>query len=130
MWRSVIASQDLIRRGARWRIGAGDKVNIWLDPWLSDQSNPMVETPVSVGLEHATVSSLISTETTKWDEDVLNDIFNARDKNLILQIPLSRFIKPDSWYWIWERRGCYTVKSGYRFLSQFSSLFPSFPAEF
>ena len=66
------------------RIGAGDKVNIWLDPWLPDQSNPMVETPVSAGLEHATVSSLISIETTKWDEDVLNDIFNARDKNLIL----------------------------------------------
>ena len=65
----------------------------------------MVETPMSVGLEQATVSSLISTETTNWDEDILNDIFNDKDKNLILQIPLSRFIKLDSWYWIWERKG-------------------------
>ena len=90
----------------------------------------MVETPRIVSLEQATVRSLISTETTKWDDDILNDIFNDRDKNLILKIPLSISIKPDSWYWIWERRGCYTVKSGYRFLSHSSPLFPSFTVEF
>ena len=90
----------------------------------------MVETPRIVGLEQATVSLLISTETTKWDDDILNDIFNDRDKNLILKIPLSRSVKTDSWFWIWERRGYYTVKSGYCFLAHSSPLVPSFPTEF
>ena len=125
VWRSVLASQELIRRGVRRRIGSGEKVNIWSEPWLPDLSNPMVETPKIARLEQATVSSLISTKTTKWDDDILNDI-----KNLILKIPLSISVKSDSWFWIWERRGCYTVKSGYRFLAHSSLLFPSFTAEF
>ena len=130
VWRSVLASQDLIRRGVRWRIGSGDKINIWFDPWLPYLSNPMIETPMSAGLEKAIVSSLISTETTNWDEDILNDIFNDRDNNLILKILLSRSIKLDSWYWIWERQSCYIVKNGYSFLSQIFPLFPSFIVEF
>ena len=62
MWRNVLASQDLIRRGVRWRIGSGDKVNIWYDPWLPNLSNPMVKTPMNTGLEQATTSSLISSK--------------------------------------------------------------------
>ena len=37
VWRSIIAAQKLIRSGARWHIGKGDRVNIWSEPWLPDK---------------------------------------------------------------------------------------------
>ena len=59
VWRSVLAVQGLIHSGVRWRIGKGDRVNIWLKPWLSDKANPFVETIIVTGLEHAVEARLI-----------------------------------------------------------------------
>ena len=52
----------------------------------------------------------------KWDEEVLRDIFNDRDKNLISKIALPRREMADSWYWIFEEKGEFSVKSCYRYL--------------
>ena len=83
IWRSILTTQDIIRRGAIWRIGRGDHVQIWKDPWLPDMTNPWVTTPPAEGLEEALVASLKSEDGTKWDEDILSNLFNTRDLNLI-----------------------------------------------
>ncbi|XP_074336531.1 uncharacterized protein LOC141673685 [Apium graveolens] len=49
-----------------------------------------------------------------WDEDVLNDIFNARDRELIKRIPMSLHLQHDSWFWNLEQTGLFIVKSCYR----------------
>lgn len=47
--------------------------------------------------------------------EVLEDLFNERDKILIKQIPLSnRYVGNDSWYWIVEEKGEFIVRSCYR----------------
>ena len=53
-----------------------------------------------------------------WDEDILNDLFSSKDKDLILTVPLSTKDVEDRWFWQLERRGDYTVKSGYRLLQE------------
>ena len=58
----------------------------------------------------------MSTGSNVWEEDILEDLFNARDTSLIKQIPLSNVSRPDRWFWLWEKKGVYSVKSGYRFL--------------
>nr|GMC64734.1 uncharacterized protein LOC109164833 [Ipomoea batatas] len=50
----------------------------------------------------------------KWDEEVLNDIFDKRDVEKILNIPLSYKDTPGYMYWGWEERGDYSVRSSYR----------------
>lgn len=47
----------------------------------------------------------------KWDEDVLNDLCNDRDKRLIKQIPIPIRSRSDSWYWILDDKGEFSVKS-------------------
>ena len=59
IWRSILAAQDILRRGARWRIGKSDRMLVWEDPWLPDMSNPRVESPLAIGLEH--VMSILKT---------------------------------------------------------------------
>ena len=114
VWKSILASQSLVKSGARRLIGDGSTVKVWEEPWLPDDSNPYIESPVCCGLENAYVNSLRRTGISLWDEDILSDLFNERDKSLIMQIPVSNGIKPDGWYWFGDRKGEYNVKNGYR----------------
>lgn len=45
------------------------------------------------------------------------DLFNTRDMNLILQIPLSTHRDEDVWYWLADPHGQYTVRSCYKMLT-------------
>lgn len=52
----------------------------------------------------------------KWDSDVIYDLFQSRDAGLIKQIPLPIQDKVDSWFWMLDEKGEYKVKSGYRWM--------------
>ena len=49
----------------------------------------------------------------RWDYDAVVDLFDARDKNLILQIPLSTRRDKDVWYSMAYPHGLYTIRSCY-----------------
>ncbi|XP_019158573.1 PREDICTED: uncharacterized protein LOC109155343 [Ipomoea nil] len=42
VWRSIMASQDLVRSGYRRRIGNGRMTKVWDHPWLPDSQDPDV----------------------------------------------------------------------------------------
>lgn len=46
--------------------------------------------------------------------DIVQDICNERDSELIRQIPLPMQRKDDSWFWVFEDKGKFSVKSCYR----------------
>ncbi|KAF4389869.1 hypothetical protein G4B88_024150 [Cannabis sativa] len=48
----------------------------------------------------------------QWDLEVLHDLFEARDVDLIMQVPLSDNVNVDSWFWGKEPNGFYSVKRG------------------
>lgn len=58
--------------------------------------------------------SLMTDDQNMWDEKVLSDLFNERDRLFIHQVPIPRYCRPDSWYWILEDKGDFSVKSCYR----------------
>ena len=92
----------MIRAGARWRIGSGKQARIWNEPWLPDSQNLTIQTPPLQELS-ATVSSLMVSGGTRWEEDILNDIFD-RDRDLISKTPLGLRETDDNWMWyIWIR---------------------------
>lgn len=33
-WRSICIAREVIGDGVLWRVGKGDRINIWNDPWL------------------------------------------------------------------------------------------------
>ena len=74
-----------------------------------------------------TVNALKSVDGHHWDYDLLDDLFNERDKQLIFQIPLSLEEGGDGWLWMVDKKGSYFVKSGYRMLmSNISERFPGY----
>lgn len=91
-------SQD----GCARRIGSSSSVKIFSDTWLNDLLNPYVKSNPTGGIELATVDSLRSVNSGEWDTDILSDLFNSRDIELILSVPLSRAQVEDSWMWSGE----------------------------
>ncbi|XP_060964189.1 uncharacterized protein LOC133033466 [Cannabis sativa] len=113
VWRSIMEAQEMVRSGVRCRIGDGSTVNILLDPWLPDQGDPRVSSS-HPALVNQTVNVLMTTEDVAWDVDLVRDLFNDRDANLILSIPLSLSRRADEWFWCWEKTGHFSVKSTYK----------------
>ncbi|KAL8097271.1 hypothetical protein AgCh_030413 [Apium graveolens] len=116
MWRSILTAHDLLKHGCRRRIGNGDKTRIWKVPWLPDVDNGYLSTDKPLELQNAIVSGLMEIDNRRWDEEVISDLCNDRDKELILSIPLSMGAREDGRYWLLDPKGNFTVRSGYRFL--------------
>lgn len=111
VWRSILEAQVLSKAGAvRW-VGSGQTIDIHDDSWLPDVNNPYIQTG-NDAIVGKTVSSLMVTNWLEWDTDLINDIFEARDANLILSIPLGQH-GSDTWFWNKEKLGRSTVKSAY-----------------
>ena len=48
-WKSIINGQEVIRKGAQWRIGDGHSVRIWGDRWILEINNPRIISPIFTG---------------------------------------------------------------------------------
>uniref|UniRef100_A0A803PR88 Reverse transcriptase domain-containing protein n=1 Tax=Cannabis sativa TaxID=3483 RepID=A0A803PR88_CANSA len=117
IWKSIFETKETIAAGARVRIGNGLNTSILNAPWLLDLTQPFVSSS-HPGLEGNTVSGLLQIDHNSWDEEVITDLFNERDKALILSIPLLQNDDADCWFWCKEASGFYSVKSTYRFLQE------------
>ncbi|KAJ9153303.1 hypothetical protein P3X46_026756 [Hevea brasiliensis] len=116
VWRSIRESQSLIRDGLLWRVGDGNDIAIWLDSWLPDVAFPMVTTTFDFNFGVYMVSDLITDGA--WNIDLVNRVFNERDRKLILSIPLRRSSSIDLQFWKHDKRGSYSVSSAYKLQTQ------------
>lgn len=73
--------------------------------------NGYLTTNMSEELQGTTGDSLFAETQRQWDEDILRDICNTSDYELIKQILIPVRSKPDSWYWLFDEEGKFTIKS-------------------
>jgi ribonuclease HI len=111
-WQSILAGLTTFKRGFIWRVGNGEKINIWSDPWVPASADFKVISPRR-GTVLTKVNDLIDPYTGAWDEVLLAELFNPVDVNRILQIPLHNQGFEDFVAWGHTSHGRYTVKSGY-----------------
>ncbi|KAH9684791.1 rnase h domain-containing protein [Citrus sinensis] len=100
VWRSILATKEVVIQGSRVQLGSAHTPSIGKDPWLSDLNDGFVSSNLNDELATALVSSLMMPNQWVWDYDVVSDIFNSRDKELIMKIPLSSPRDNDLWYWL------------------------------
>ena len=116
VWRSILAGKDVVIQRSRPQVGCGNMISIGKDPWLPDPNDGFVSSKLNAELVATHVSSLMVPNQRAWDYDFVSNIFNARDKELILQIPLNSHRDNDVWYWLADPRGCYSVRNCYKYL--------------
>lgn len=103
LWRGLIATQDILRTGARRRVGDGLDINILHEPWLPSSDTPYICSN-NPGLVNQRVADLFKIDALEWDSDIIKDMFSEREASLILNIPLVHSRK-DSWFWAEETSG-------------------------
>ena len=121
-WKSILRGRDIIKRGAIWRIGSGEKINIWQQRWLPRKHPPRQPMCPLESFENYTVDLLIDPNTRTWNEELIDGLFVEEDAELIKKTPLSWAATEDTLYWSYSTSGHYTCKSGYMFLKQESEM--------
>jgi hypothetical protein len=112
MWQSIIAGVATFKRGYLWRVGDGERINIWLDPWIPSSPDRRVISARGNTIFNK-VSDLISPITGQWDLSLLESLFCPVDVGRILQIPLNNRGFEDFIAWGFSSNGKYSVRSGY-----------------
>jgi hypothetical protein len=102
---------ELVKARMVWRIGNGNNVNIWDDPWLPRGITRRVITPRNGSILQK-VADLINPITGTWDVQLINDIFLQEDAETILTIPLYEGME-DLVAWHPDLKGMFSVKSAY-----------------
>ncbi|XP_019150180.1 PREDICTED: uncharacterized protein LOC109146988 [Ipomoea nil] len=117
-WRLLTNPNSLVARlyKAR-RIGNGASILVWNHPWLPCNEDPFISSEMHAGSANMKVIELIKQETQDWDVALLHNLFEARDVELIKKIPLATQFE-DQWCWRGDLRGMYTVRQGYRLLTE------------
>ncbi|XP_059627713.1 uncharacterized protein LOC132270551 [Cornus florida] len=112
-WRSISASKNLIKKGISWVVGDGSSICIREDNWLLDPGKPFISSP-SLNPSFQMVEELIDHNTRSWNSALIHQLFNFRDSNLILQIPLG--LSSGSYCRVWSPSsdGKFSVRSAYR----------------
>jgi hypothetical protein len=110
-WRSILRGLNLLKEGVVWRVGSGEHIDVWKDPWIPRGITRRLRTP-DVLQEDLKVSDLIDPTTNQWDVEVLRGLFCPEDMNDILKIPVRGGME-DTVAWHPDRKGVFSVKSAY-----------------
>lgn len=111
-WRGILAGRDLLATNLGKVIGNGEGTRVWKDPWLSTEL-PMV--PIGSATETAQdlfVSDLMCRGRREWNTTRISSIIPPQMAQII-RIQPSITDAPDSYAWLANKSGTYSVKSGY-----------------
>jgi hypothetical protein len=99
------------KRGHIWRVGDGEKINIWSDPWIPSSPNGKI-TSRRGNILLTRVNQLIDPNG-EWDEGLITSLFNSLDARRIMQIPLDTHGLSDFISWRLTKHGFFSVRTAY-----------------
>jgi hypothetical protein len=111
-WRSILKGIDLLNKGIIWRVGNGNKINIWNDPWIPRGITRRVIYRKKRNIINL-VRDLIDPTTNTWDVQMLNQTLEKEDVQAVLQIPVFNQFE-DFPAWHYDKKGIFSVKSAYK----------------
>lgn len=112
VWQSIWAGVQTFKKGCIWRVGDGEKIDIWNNCWIPSSVSRKVIT-VHGNQLLSKVSDLIDPSSGEWDEPLIRDNFWNIDAERILQIPLYQHHTEDYVAWHLTKNGTFSVRSAY-----------------
>ena len=104
-WKSILHGREVIRQGAKWRVGNGESIKVWEDNWLPSLSHPRIQGPLTTEMQEARVSSLINPLTHQWKTTLISSAFILDECELIKHIQLSKTPANDALFWPFVQSG-------------------------
>ena len=103
---------ELLKKGVIWRVGSGDTIRIWDDPWLPRGLTRRPITPRGQNLL-TYVNDLINPITEQWDKELVIQTSWEEDAEAILSIPVHVGMD-DVLACHCDGKGIFSVKSSYK----------------
>ncbi|KAF7825156.1 putative RNA-directed DNA polymerase [Senna tora] len=113
-WRSLMEGRKVLSKGLRRAIGNGRTTGVWTDPWIPAEIRTIAVKPNHIERGEETVSVLLNEDATNWDVEELRTRFDEETCIRIQSIPPDPEQGEDRWVWEYDRKGVYSVKTGYR----------------
>lgn len=111
-WRSIVQGIEVLKEGVIWRVGNGQNVNIWSDPWLPRGVTRRPITPRAGSILQKVVE-LFDPVTEQWDTQLLTQTFWEEDVKLIRSMPVHTEMD-DVVGWHFGPKGKFSVRSAYK----------------
>ncbi|KAM0844529.1 hypothetical protein ACQ4PT_056984 [Festuca glaucescens] len=112
VWRSILKGIQVLKLGIIWRVGDGNNIRIWEDPWILDSSTRGPSTIHGYN-QVKWVAQLINATDNSWNSQLVSTIFNPNDAEKILKIPIFGQWS-DQVACHYDSRGVFSVKSAYK----------------
>uniref|UniRef100_A0A803NSM4 Reverse transcriptase domain-containing protein n=1 Tax=Cannabis sativa TaxID=3483 RepID=A0A803NSM4_CANSA len=115
LWKAILRSRTLLKEGMCREIGDGRTTSIWFDAWVPNGDH--LPQPLLDATQGANLVNYFINENMTWNEERLRKWFSESDARNILNIGLPHQSKLDSWRWIGDPRGCFSVKSAFKLVT-------------
>lgn len=66
---------DVLLKGARWRVGCGESINVCSESWLPSNDHPWAQSPIVASFEDLKVLDLIDLVSSTWDYNLIHVLF-------------------------------------------------------
>lgn len=111
IWRSLLWSKDIIRKGILWKIGSGGSINVLSDVWIPGLGAGKITSTIPRDA-NISINSLLD-NLRSWNMDKLQSLFLPYEVEAIRRVPVASPNDKDTRFWRFEKKGSYPVKTGY-----------------
>ncbi|XP_065620004.1 uncharacterized protein LOC136063482 [Quercus suber] len=109
VWRSLLATREVVREGSTWQIGDGSRIRVTTHKWLPNAPAFLHEPNAEMK-----VRELIDQSSRQWDRGKLAATFTLRTCKQILSLPLNQLDSYDTLVWTKNKAKTFSVKTAYR----------------
>ena len=111
-WRGILAGREIIKRGLGWAVGNGRNIKVWGDKWISTETPSCPIGPPAEQDQNLRVCDLMFPNSTVWNHEEIKRRILVYEAHIRKLVP-SDFQMEDELFWLLEKSGNYSTKSGY-----------------
>lgn len=94
-----------------WKVDKGNVINARRDSWIPGLASGRISSNVSYESNNTVDRFFVGNG--KWDSEALKANFLPFEVEAINRVPIKNPNSMDSRFWRWDKKGVYSVKSGY-----------------
>ena len=90
LWKSLMSGKKIVDQRAIWRVGNGEKIDIWCDRWIKKPPTYKLQPIGHIQLTPMKVNQLMTSDGLRWDETIQKEMMQDSNAKLVGKIPLSK----------------------------------------